>query len=51
MPRGNTHILAKAIAYFLNNAGDAARMGAALNQTVRTQFSKERMLEKTLVLY
>lgn len=51
MPRGNTHILAKAIAYYLNNPDVAARYGAALRQKVLTNFSEEQMLKQTLALY
>lgn len=51
MPRGNTHILARAIAYYLDNPDDAARYGAALREKVLTEFSEEQMLERTLALY
>lgn len=51
MPRANTHILAKAIAYYLNNPDAAAAYGAALRNKVLKDFSEEQMLEKTLALY
>jgi glycosyltransferase involved in cell wall biosynthesis len=51
MPRGNTHILTKAIAYLINNSEEAARMGAALEKKVRTEFSAEHMIASTLALY
>lgn len=51
MPRNNTHILSKAIAYLLNDPEEAAQMGARLNTKIRTEFSEEEMVEKTLALY
>jgi len=51
MPRANTHILAKAIAYYLNNPDVAAKYGAALREKVLTDFSEEQMSQKTLALY
>lgn len=51
MPRGNTHILAKAIGYYLRNPDVAATFGAALRQKILGDFSEERMVEKTLALY
>lgn len=51
MPRANTHILSKAIAYYLNNPDVAATYGAALREKVLTQFSEQQMLDKTLKEY
>jgi glycosyltransferase involved in cell wall biosynthesis len=51
MPRSNTHILAKAIAYLLNDPEEAARMGSALYKKITTEFSEQDMVEKTLALY
>lgn len=51
MPRSNTHVLAKAIAYLLNDPEEASKMGDLLHQKIRTDFSAEDMIEKTLALY
>lgn len=51
MPRGNTHILAKAIAYYLDNPHKAAEYGAALREKVLRDFSAQRMIESTLKEY
>lgn len=51
MPRGNTHILAKAIAFYLDNPHKAAEYGAALREKVLTDFSEGQMVEFTLKEY
>lgn len=51
MPRGNTHILAQAIAFYVNNPETAAQYGAQLRQKVLANFSEDEMAEKTFALY
>jgi L-malate glycosyltransferase len=51
MPRGNTHILAKAIDHLLRDPETAASYGWNLYEEVRTRFSEERMMAETFTLY
>lgn len=51
MPRGNTHILAKAIAFYLDNPHKAAEYGAALREKVLHDFSEQRMVGLTFKEY
>ena len=51
MPRGNTHILAKSIAYYLDNPDIAAKYGGALREKVLAEFSEQQMVSETLKLY
>ena len=51
MPRSNTHIMSLAIAHLLNNPNEAKRLGENLHKKVSTEFSEEKMVEKTFALY
>jgi glycosyltransferase involved in cell wall biosynthesis len=51
MPRDNTHILAQAIVFYLNNPDKAAQYGAQLREHVLSNFSEEKMVTLTLALY
>jgi glycosyltransferase involved in cell wall biosynthesis len=51
MPRSNTHLLAKAITFFLDHPIEAQEMGLHLREKVLTDFSEREMIEKTIVLY
>jgi glycosyltransferase involved in cell wall biosynthesis len=51
MPRDNTHILAQAIVFYLNNPDKAAQYGAQLREHVLDNFSEEKMVAQTLALY
>ncbi len=51
MPRSNTHILAKAIAFLIDNPEDAKELGKNLHTTVTTKFTEGEMVTKTLALY
>ncbi len=51
MPRGNTHILAKAISYLLSHPAEASRFGGALRAKVLADFSADAMISQTFKLY
>jgi glycosyltransferase involved in cell wall biosynthesis len=51
MPRGNTQILAQAIAFLLNNPDTAYAYGAQLRETVRANFSEAAMITQTFERY
>jgi glycosyltransferase involved in cell wall biosynthesis len=51
MPRGNTHILAKSIAFYLNHPDEAALYGKRLRERVLSDFSEREMADTTLSLY
>lgn len=51
MPRGNTHILAKAISYLLDHPDEASRFGATLRTKVLADFSANAMISQTFKLY
>ena len=51
VPKENPHVLARAIRKLLENPDDTRSYAAALEKKVREQFSKERMLEETFLLY
>jgi glycosyltransferase involved in cell wall biosynthesis len=51
MPRGNTHILAKAVSHYLDHPDEAAKYGKRLYDRVRATFSAEDMVANTTALY